>query len=258
MYWTYSYHQKEKIMNHGLRAILVVLLLATPAFAEKKVELRSAKDKISYSIGFDMGFTLKRNGVDVDQNILIKAIQDALGGEKPLMTDQEMRETITALQMDMAAKQQERKKDLGEKNKKEGAAFLSDNKKKAGVKVLPSGLQYMVLTEGKGKQPKAADTVTVQYRGTLLDGSEFDSSYKRGQPVTFGLNQVIKGWTEGVQLMKEGGKIRLFVPSALGYGERGTGAQIGPNAVLIFEIELIKVAQAPQSGSPAGSAGSRK
>jgi FKBP-type peptidyl-prolyl cis-trans isomerase FklB len=247
MYGTYFTHQKEKIMNHGLSTLLVVLLLATPAFAEKKVELKTAKDKASYSIGFDMGSSLKRNAIDVDPSILTKAILDALSGAKPLMTEQEMRESITALQKDLATKQQEKMKMAGEKNKKEGAAFLSDNKKKAGVKTLPSGLQYMVLTEGKGKQPKATDTVTVQYRGTLLDGTEFDSSYKRGQPTTFALNQVIKGWTEGVQLLKEGGKIKLFVPSELAYGERGAGAQIGPNTSLIFEIELLSVAQTPQS-----------
>jgi FKBP-type peptidyl-prolyl cis-trans isomerase FklB len=246
------------IMNHMLGTILVILLLATPAVAQKKVELKSEKDKLGYSIGFDMGSSIKRNGIDVDPRILTKAIQDALSGGKPLMTEQEMRESITAFQKDMAAKQQEKMKVLGGKNRKEGAAFLAENSKKEGVKALPSGLQYMVLAEGAGKQPKATDTVTVQYRGTLIDGAEFDSSYKRGQPATFALNQVIKGWTEGVQLLKEGGKIRLFVPSELAYGDRGAGAQIGPNAALIFEIELISIGQAPQSGSPSGTTGSGK
>ena len=240
-------------MNHWLGTILVILLLATPAFAEKKVELKTAKDKLSYSIGFDMGSSIKRNGVDVDPNIVSKAIQDALSGGKALMTEQEMRESIGALQKEMAAKQQERTKGLGDKNKKDGEAFLAENRKKEGVTTLPSGLQYMVLAEGKGKQPKATDTVTVQYRGTLIDGSEFDSSYKRGQPATFALNQVIKGWTEGVQLIKEGGKIRLFVPSELAYGERGAGAQIGPNSTLIFEVELVSIGQA-QPGGPQSKA----
>lgn len=240
-------------MNHVLGTMLVVLLLATPAFAEKKVALKTTKDKQSYSIGFDMGSSIKRNGIDVDPNILTKAIKDALSGGKPLMTEQEMREAIGALQKDMAARQQERKKELGVKNKKDGDAFLAENKKKEGVTTLPSGLQYMILAEGKGKQPKATDTVTVQYRGTLIDGTEFDSSYKRGQPATFTLNQVIKGWTEGVQLMKEGGKIRLFVPSELAYGDRGAGAQIGPNAALIFEVELLSVGQASQ-GEPQSKA----
>lgn len=236
-------------MNHVLGTLLVVLLLATPAVAEKKVELKTAKDKLSYSIGFDMGSSLKRNGIEVDPRILTKAIQDVLLGGKPLMTEQEMRDSIMALQKEMAAKQQEQAKGMGDKNMKEGEAFLTENKKKEGVTVLPSGLQYVVLAEGKGNRPKATDTVTVQYRGTLIDGTEFDSSYKRGQPATFALNQVIKGWTEGVQLIKEGGKIRLFVPSELAYGDRGAGAQIGPNAALIFEVELISVGQAPQ-GEP--------
>jgi FKBP-type peptidyl-prolyl cis-trans isomerase FklB len=240
-------------MNHCLGIILVMLLLATPAFAEKKVELKTEKDKLSYSIGFDMASNIKRNGIDVDPNILTKAIKDALSGGSPLMTEQEMRESIVALQKDMAAKQQEKVKMMGDKNKKEGEAFLAENKKKDGVTTLPSGLQYMILADGKGKQPKATDTVTVQYRGTLIDGAEFDSSYKRGKPATFALNQVIKAWTEGVQLMKEGGKIRLFVPSELGYGDRGAGAQIGPNAALIFEVELLSVGQA-QQGEPQSQA----
>ena len=128
-----------------------------------------------------------------------------------------------------------------EKNQKEGAAFLAANAKKADVKTTPSGLQYLVIKEGAGKQPTATDAVTVHYRGTLLDGTEFDSSYKRNQPATFPLNQVIKGWTEGVQLMKEGAKYRFFIPSELGYGQRGAGGLIGPNATLIFEVELISV-----------------
>ena len=238
-------------MKNVLGTMLVILLLATPAFAqkkvEKKVELKTEKDKQSYSIGFDMGSSLKRNGIEVDARILTKAIQDVLSGAKPQMTEEEMRASIMALQKEMAAKQQEKMKVAGEKNKKEGEAFLAENKKKEGVKTLPSGLQYVILAEGKGNNPKATDTVTVQYRGTLIDGTEFDSSFKRGQPATFALNQVIKGWTEGVQLIKEGGKIKLFVPSELGYGDRGAGGQIGPNATLIFEVELVSIGQAAQS-----------
>jgi FKBP-type peptidyl-prolyl cis-trans isomerase FklB len=242
-------------MKHLLMSAVCLALLAMPAYAEKKVELKTAKDKLSYSVGFDIGTSIKRNGVDVDLDIVAKAIKDAISGGKTLMTEQEMRETITAYQKEMAAKQQDRMKVVGEKNKKDGAAFLEENKKKEGVKTLPSGLQYLVLAEGKGAQPKPTDTVTVQYRGTTIDGTEFDSSYKRGQPATFALNQVIKGWTEGVQLMKEGGKIRLFVPSELGYGERGAGAQIGPNAVLIFEVELVSIGGTKQgTGQPESGA----
>jgi FKBP-type peptidyl-prolyl cis-trans isomerase FklB len=241
-------------MKQVVMCIVCLALLATPGVsAEKKTELKTEKDKLSYSIGFDLGSSIKRNGIDVDPNIVTKAIKDVLSGGNPLMTEQEMRDSIGAFQKDMAAKQQERLKVQGDKNKKEGEAFLAGNSKKEGVVVLPSGLQYVILTEGKGKQPTATDTVTVQYRGTLIDGAEFDSSYKRGKPATFGLKQVIKAWTEGVQLMKEGGKIRLFVPSELGYGDRGAGAQIGPNAVLIFEIELLSVGQA-QQGEPQSKA----
>jgi FKBP-type peptidyl-prolyl cis-trans isomerase FklB len=240
-------------MKQVMMCVVCLALLATPGVsAEKKIELKTAKEKLSYSIGFDMGTSIKKNEVDVDLNVLTKAIKDALSGGKTLMTEQEMRESIGAFQKEMAAKQQEKVKMMGEKNKREGAAFLAENSKKEGVTTLPSGLQYTVLAEGKGKQPKATDTVTVQYRGTQIDGTEFDSSYKRGQPATFTLNQVIKGWTEGVQLMKEGGKMRLFVPSELAYGERG-GGQIGPNAVLIFEVELLSVGQAAQ-GEPQSKA----
>jgi FKBP-type peptidyl-prolyl cis-trans isomerase FklB len=229
-------------MKHAVMCVVCLTLMAAPVLSEeKKIELKTPKEKLSYSIGFDMGSSLKRNGIDVDLDIVTRAIQDVLSGGKALMTEQEMRESISALQKEMAAKQQGRAKELGDKNRKEGEEFLAENKKKEGVTTLPSGLQYMILAEGKGKQPKATDTVTVQYRGTLIDGTEFDSSYKRGQPATFALNQVIKGWTEGVQLMKEGGKIRLFVPSELAYGDRGAGAQIGPNAALIFEVELLSI-----------------
>ena len=222
--------------------VVCLTLMTTPALSEeKKIELKTPREKLSYSIGFDIGTSLKRDGIDVDPNIVTRAIEDALSGGKTLMTEQEMRESIHAIQKDIVAKHQEQTKELGDKKKKDGETFLAENKKKDGVVALPSGLQYMILAEGKGNQPKATDTVTVQYRGTLIDGTEFDSSYKRGQPATFPLNRVIKGWTEGIQLMKEGGKIRLFVPSELAYGDRGAGAQIGPNAVLIFEVELLSV-----------------
>jgi FKBP-type peptidyl-prolyl cis-trans isomerase FklB len=157
------------------------------------------------------------------------------------MTEQEIKETVTALQKDLQVKQQEQVKVLAEKNKKEGEAFLAGNKKKQGVITMPSGLQYKIMTDGKGKSPKATDMVTVNYKGTLIDGTEFDSSYKRGQPATFNVNGVIPGWTEALQLMKEGSKWQLFVPSNLAYGERGAGGPIGPNAVLIFEVELISI-----------------
>jgi FKBP-type peptidyl-prolyl cis-trans isomerase FklB len=153
---------------------------------------------------------------------------------------------MAAFQKEMMAKQQELAKRLGEKNKKEGEAFLSENRKKEGIKALPSGLQYKVVKAGTGKKPKSTDTVTTHYRGTLIDGTEFDSSYRRGQPASFPVSGVIAGWTEALQLMEEGAKWQLFIPPNLAYGERGAGSQIGPNATLIFEIELISIQEKKQ------------
>ncbi len=220
---------------------LCIILAGSPVFAGEKAELKTQKDKLSYAIGMDMGGSLKRNAIDVDIDALVKGLKDALAGGKMMMTEQEQRETLMAFQKEFQAKQQEKMKTLAEKNKKEGEAFLAENKKKPGVKTLPSGLQYKVITEGKGASPKETDTVTVNYRGTLIDGTEFDSSYKRNEPATFPVKGVIKGWTEALQLMKVGAKWQLFVPSSLAYGERGAGGVIGPNATLIFEVELLKI-----------------
>ena len=219
------------------------LFMAGSALAADKVELKTEKDKASYAIGMDIGGSLKRNGIEVNSDVLLKGLKDSLAGEKTLMTEQEARETMAALQKELQAKQQEKMKALGEKNKKEGETFLAANKKKDGVITLASGLQYKVIKNGTGKTPKADDSVTVNYRGTLIDGTEFDSSYKRGQPATFQVNGVIPGWTEALQLMKEGSKWQLFIPANLAYGERGAGRDIGPNAVLIFDVELISVNQ---------------
>lgn len=221
--------------------ILCVVLLAGPALAAEKLELKSQKEKASYAIGLDVGNSLKKNGIEVETEIMIRGIRDALSGGKQLLTEQEIRETIMQLQKDMQAKQAERMKAAGEKNLKEGEEFLAANRKKEGVKTLPSGLQYRVLKEGSGKSPSATDQVTVHYRGRLIDGTEFDSSYKRSQPATFNVNGVIAGWTEALQLMKEGSKWELFIPANLAYGERGAGSMIGPNSVLIFEVELLSV-----------------
>lgn len=229
-------------MKRSLVIIMCMVLAASTVFAEEKQALTTQKEKLSYAIGIDMGTSLKKNAIDVDPDILFKGIKDALSGGKQLMTEQELKETIQAAQKELMAKQQEKMKALAEKNKKEGEEFLAANKKKKGVKTLPNGLQYKVLTEGKGKMPKATDTVTVNYKGTLIDGTEFDSSYKRKEPATFPVSGVIKGWTEALQLMRVGSKWELFVPADLAYGERGTmGGPIGPNAVLIFEVELLSI-----------------
>ncbi|MFZ2197202.1 MAG: FKBP-type peptidyl-prolyl cis-trans isomerase [Thermodesulfovibrionales bacterium] len=224
-----------------LSVVLGVVLLVSQANAEEKKALQTAREKQSYSIGADIGSKLKTQSIDIDTDLFSQGVKDAFSGGKLLMTEQEMKDTLTALQKELMDKQTERNKQVGEKNKKDGEAFLSENKKKEGVKTLPSGLQYKVIKEGTGKTPKAEDTVVTNYRGTLIDGTEFDSSYKRGQPATFPVKGVIPGWTEALQLMKEGSKWELFIPSNLAYGERGAGGTIGPNAALIFEIELISV-----------------
>jgi FKBP-type peptidyl-prolyl cis-trans isomerase FklB len=176
--------------------------------------------------------------------VLVAGIKDAIAG-KPQLTQDQVKDVMTQFEKDMEQKQ----KEAGEKNKTEGAKFLEENKKKEGVKTTASGLEYKVIKDGTGPQPKATDMVTVNYRGTLIDGTEFDSSYKRGQPATFPLNGVIKGWTEGLQLMKVGSKYQFFVPSNLAYGERSVGPDIAPNATLIFEVELLDV-KAPPTPAP--------
>ena len=222
-------------------AVLAILVLAGGVVAEEPVSLKSQKDKVSYIIGLDIGNNLKRQGADIDLDTLLRGMKDALSGNKPLLSEDEMREVTTAFRQEMAKKQAEETKKLAEKNKKEGEAFLEENKKKEGVKTLPSGLQYKVITEGSGKSPTESDTVTVNYRGTFVDGTEFDSSYKRGEPATFPVKGVIAGWVEALPLMKEGAKWQLFIPPGLAYGETGAGNAIGPNATLIFEVELISI-----------------
>lgn len=228
-------------MKTLLTAILSIMLIAGHADAGDKTALKNEKDKVSYSIGTQIGNNFKNQSMDVDVDLLAKGIKDALTGGKLLMTEKEIKETITALQKDMMAKQAERMKVAAEKNRKEGEAFLADNKKKEGVKTTPSGLQYKVIKDGNGPTPKMADTVAVNYRGTLINGTEFDSSYKREEPATFPVNSVIPGWTEAMQMMKVGSKWHLFVPANLAYGEQGAGPQIGPNSTLIFEVELTAI-----------------
>jgi FKBP-type peptidyl-prolyl cis-trans isomerase FklB len=228
-------------MKSWLIGIISILFLAASVSAAENIQLKSQKDKVSYAIGTNIGNNVKQLPMEIDLDILFKGFKDAVSGGKLLLSEEEMRTAMTAFQKEMAAKQAETMKSQGEKNKKEGEAFLAENKKKEGVKTLASGLQYKVIKEGNGKTPKAADKVSTHYQGTLIDGSEFDSSYKRGEPATFPVNGVIPGWTEALQLMKVGSKWQLFVPSKLAYGERGAGPKIGPNAVLIFTIELLAI-----------------
>jgi FKBP-type peptidyl-prolyl cis-trans isomerase FklB len=223
-------------------AVCGVVVLSGAAFAADAPVLKGDKEKISYSIGMSFGANLKLQSIEVDPELLAIGFKDSYGGGKTLITEDEARQVLTTFQKTLMAKQAEEKRKLAEKNKVEGEKFLAENAKKEGVKTLPSGLQYKEITPGKGKSPKATDTVTAHYKGTLIDGTEFDSSYKGGQPATFELSGgVISGWTEALQLMKEGAKWQLFIPSGLAYRERGRGALIGPNAALIFELELISV-----------------
>ncbi len=233
----------KKIFTIALLAVVTVWAV----HAEDKPQATSAspfqntKEKNSYSIGMSLGSIWKNQELDVDFEMLRKGIADATGGGKTLITEQEARETLMAMQREIRTRQEEKRKVQGEKNKAEGEAFLAQNKTNAGVVTLPSGLQYKIVTEGTGEIPKSNDTVTVNYRGKLLDGTEFDSSYSRNQPATFPVNRVIKGWTEALQLMKTGSKWELFIPANLAYGEMGSGMKIAPNATLQFEVELLSI-----------------
>src|SRR6202030_4313632 len=226
----------------------------TATGAKTPLALKTDKDKVSYAIGVNIGKSMRKDTVDIEPAIFSRGMKDALSGGKLLLTDEEMKVALTKLQTDLRAKQEQAAQKAGEINKKAGDDFLAQNKTKEGVVALPDGLQYKILKQGNGPKPAATDSVVCNYRGTLLDGTEFDSSYKRGQPATFPVNGVIKGWTEAVQLMPVGSKWQLFVPADLAYGNRGAGPDIGPNATLIFEVELLsiqnKAAQAPNPQAP--------
>jgi FKBP-type peptidyl-prolyl cis-trans isomerase len=204
--------------------------------------LKTQKEKASYAIGMNIGKNLKRDSVEVDPAVLYRALKDALAGNKLLLTDDEAKAALTVLQTEVRAKEEAKLKAAALENKKTGEAFLAANKTKEGVVTLPSGLQYKVIKEGTGPKPAAEDTVLCHYRGTLVDNTEFDSSYKRGEPLKIPVGGVIKGWTEAIQLMPVGSKWQLYIPSDLAYGERGApGSPIGPNSALIFDVELISI-----------------
>jgi FKBP-type peptidyl-prolyl cis-trans isomerase FklB len=234
-------------MKHLILIFAVLSLLLPMLGEEKSLQLKDQNDKVSYSIGLNIGMNLSKQKVSVNPEILTAGIKDGIAG-KPQLTQEQIKEVMTTLEKDMQQKQHA----AAEKNAGEGTKFLEENKKKEGVKTTASGLQYKVIKEGSGPQAKATDVVTVNYRGTLIDGTEFDSSYKRGEPATFPLNGVIKGWTEGVQLMKVGSKYQFVIPSNLGYGDRAVGPDITPNSTLIFEVELLGVK--PPEGGAASSA----
>ncbi len=227
--------------------LLFALVLAGQAVAEeqKNVELKTESQKLSYALGLDLGAYFKNLNEDLDLTVLHQGLIDAYKGNKPLMTAEE----AAAVQQAFSQKQQEERLkktlDMITKNNKAAEDFLKENGAKEGVKTTASGLQYKVITQGDGKQPKAEDTVKVHYKGTLLDGTEFDSSYTRNDPVVFPLNQVIPGWTEALQLMNVGSKFRIFLPPKLAYGDRGAPPVIEPGSILIFEVELLGIENTP-------------
>ncbi|MBW1743539.1 MAG: FKBP-type peptidyl-prolyl cis-trans isomerase [Deltaproteobacteria bacterium] len=226
-----------------------------------KEDLKTEDDRVSYSIGFSMGSSFKKDELKVNLDMFQQGVKDSFTGSQQILSEEEIQKTMMAFQQKMRAKKQEEyakrmeeRKTQGEVNKEKGKEFLETNKTKEDIVTLESGLQYKILEKGTGGSPKATDTVKCHYKGTTIDGKEFDSSYQRGEPATFALNRVIKGWTEGLQLMKEGGKWQFFVPSELAYGEKGAGQNIGPDEVLVFEVELIAIenpeAEKPETRKP--------
>jgi FKBP-type peptidyl-prolyl cis-trans isomerase FklB len=227
--------------------VLCLFALALVCFAAaEEPTLNTPKEKLSYTVGVAMGTNLKDQNMDVDLDLVNKGMKDVMTGAKLMLTEEEMKAVRIAFQTQQVAKMKEE----SEKNKKEGEAFLEENKKKEGVQTTASGLEYKVIKEGDGPKPKTTDIVTVNYRGTFINGKEFDSSYSRNEPATFPLNGVIKGWTEGLQLMTAGSKYMLYIPASLGYGEHGAGGVIPPNSTLIFEVELLSIKPSEAANEP--------
>ncbi len=218
---------------------------ATSAKTAAPLTLKTEKEKFSYALGMNIGANMKRQSVPVDPAILARGLKDALAGGKTILTEDEARATLTQMQNEMRQKMQAKSQEEASGNKKEGDTFLTGNKAKDGVVTLPSGLQYKILTTGTGPKPTASDSVVCNYKGSLINGTEFDSSYKRGQPATFPVTGVIKGWTEALQLMPVGSKWQLFIPSDLAYGDAGRPG-IPPGATLVFEVELVSIADKSQ------------
>jgi len=233
--------------------VLLATLVAISCSQDEKssslpqvTQLEQFEQKYSYAIGLDIAKSLGRSGMEIDLPSLVQGLSDAINEQPTLLTEDEARQVMQEFQKQAQAAQSQEQEVMAEKNKQEGEEFLAANKEREGVMTTASGLQYMVLKEGDGAQPSATDRVTVHYHGTLIDGSVFDSSVDRGEPATFGLNRVISGWTEGLQLMKVGSKYRFFIPPDLAYGERGPSPKIGPNATLIFEVELLGIEEQGQ------------
>ncbi|MBN2339348.1 MAG: FKBP-type peptidyl-prolyl cis-trans isomerase [Acidobacteria bacterium] len=229
-------------MNIGLMAVLALTLLSASLPAQETPVLQSEVDKVNYGIGVGVARNFGNQGLDVNLELVIRGMRDAHAGAPLLLTEEELARTMNAFQKELRRRQAEAFQAASEKNLKEGEEFLAANAKREGITVLPSGLQYRVLKTGAGKIPTAADAAECHYRGTFIDGREFDNSYKMGKPVTFRIQGgVIPGWSEVLKLMPEGSKWEVFLPARLAYGERGAGSQIGPNMALVFEIELLAV-----------------
>ena len=232
---------KGNPMKYVLVLLIAILFAACQSSPGGKTSLSSEKDSLSYSVGLQMGESLKLGADDMDIEALVKGIRDGMGDKEKMLTKEEVQNNFSKFQKIMTAKFQEDQKRKAEEGIVKGDEFLKENAQKEGVVTLPSGLQYKIIEAGSGPSPKATDQVVVHYRGRLLDGTQFDSSYDRGQPATFGVGQVIKGWTEGLQLMSTGAKWELYIPSELAYGARGAGQTIPPNSTLIFEVELLEI-----------------
>ena len=235
-------------MKFQINRITLILSIVVLTFtftanisATQKTKLVSEKEKISYSIGLSIGNNFKQQKIDIEMDSLAQGIEDALTGAKQKMTQEEIRQTMEAFRRQMQARAESNRQAASSGNQVEGEKFLAQNKKRKNVVTLASGLQYEIVNKGSGKRPGLTDTVVTHYKGTLISGKEFDSSYKRGQPAEFPVNGVIKGWTEALQLMQQGAKWKLYIPADLAYGSRGAGNSIGPNEALIFEIELLEV-----------------
>jgi len=225
-------------MKYGLLAIFCLAFLVTGAQADEASAPKTDQQKESYSLGYKIGLDFQN--IDIEPDSLARGMKDALANGKPSLTEEQMREALMNLQKKVMARQQQQIEQLAEKNRQAGKAFLLENRQKKGVKTTSSGLQYKVVEKGSGKKPGPDDTVVVHYRGHFLDGKEFDSSYKRNEPATFMVKKVIPGWTEALQMMKEGAKWEVFIPSELAYGEEGAPG-IAPNSTLVFDVELISI-----------------
>ncbi|HET6176784.1 MAG TPA: FKBP-type peptidyl-prolyl cis-trans isomerase [Candidatus Sulfotelmatobacter sp.] len=244
-------------MSHGKWMLATAMVLLTPFAAlaqDAAPELKTDKDKLSYALGMNFGENFRKQGVDVDPAVFAKAFAEAFNTGKTAMSEEDMKTVLTAAAQDIRKKQAAEQAVKSDQAQKDGEKFLADNKTKDSVVALPSGLQYKILKQGTGEKPGPDDTVICNYKGTLIDGTEFDASEKHGGPATFPVKGVIAGWTEALQLMPVGSKWQLFVPSSLAYGAQGPPG-IGPNATLVFEVELVSIQKgaAPAAGGQPGS-----